>query len=109
MFYCRIVDKFTYNEADDIKDKKDKFKRYVLKKCWMCFCFVTLLLVGSRCRYTKYRLTVELLALQLFLMLLPFSCSKIFAKFVEKLFDASKNDGMASAASLYRWSNLRFL
>jgi hypothetical protein len=74
----------------------------------MCFCLIILLLVGSRCRHTKY-LTVELLVLQLFLMLSPFSCSKIFAKFVEKLFDASKNDGMASAASLYRWNNLLLL
>ena len=27
--FFRIADLFTHNEADDIKDRKDKFKRYL--------------------------------------------------------------------------------
>lgn len=36
----RITDLFTHNEVEEVKDKRDKFKRYFLSKtnCLLSFC-----------------------------------------------------------------------
>lgn len=37
----RITDLFTHNEVEEVKDKRDKFKRYFLSKTKPCHCLLS--------------------------------------------------------------------
>ena len=92
----RIADLFTHNEADEIKDRKDKFKRYF-------FCKLDVVYDDWQGLAKAYYFFLQLI--QLFFHL----NSKIFAKKLERLFDvdSSSPDSPENASSLYRFVKLQ--